>query len=116
MDRLCTKDKNIEKIKKLLPQNEMQSLIISQMIWDKNCDRGMNVIFKKLKTNQYGWNWIADDLTEDDTEEVKPGALTCNRCNSNLIKTRMYQTRSCDEGQTVFAQCVTCGNVWRCVS
>jgi len=48
-------------------------------------------------------------------EEYKEdgGTLTCNRCHSRDVDVHQKQTRSADEGMTVFCVCNTCGMRWK---
>ena len=41
------------------------------------------------------------------------GSLICNRCNSRDVDVYQKQTRSADEGMTVFCHCSTCGMRWK---
>jgi len=45
--------------------------------------------------------------------KVQKGAFKCRRCTKDLCYFWTLQTRSSDEGATVFIQCVNCGNRWR---
>ena len=41
------------------------------------------------------------------------GALVCRRCRGDNIAIQQKQTRSADEGMTIFCKCDTCGAQWR---
>ncbi len=41
------------------------------------------------------------------------GALVCNRCHSRNVEVSQKQTRSADEGMTVYCTCAKCGLRWR---
>ena len=41
------------------------------------------------------------------------GLLHCSRCGSDDVHVELKQTRSADEGMTVFAKCNKCGKSWR---
>ncbi len=41
------------------------------------------------------------------------GALTCRKCHGDKISIQQKQTRSADEGMTVFCKCDACGTQWR---
>lgn len=45
--------------------------------------------------------------------DVNSGALTCNRCLSHDVEVHQKQTRSADEGMTVFCVCNKCGMRWK---
>ena len=41
------------------------------------------------------------------------GAMHCRKCSSDRITVQQKQTRSADEGMTVFCSCDQCGHQWR---
>ena len=41
------------------------------------------------------------------------GALRCSKCGSDCVSVQQKQTRSADEGMTVFCSCDGCGVQWR---
>lgn len=45
--------------------------------------------------------------------EVEEGVNVCNKCGSNRCMSYSKQTRSSDEGTTVFCMCAKCGAVWK---
>jgi len=49
----------------------------------------------------------------DANSEVVDGILTCYKCGNQKIVSYTVQTRSMDEGFTLFASCIKCGNKWR---
>ena len=49
----------------------------------------------------------------DANSEVVDGILTCHKCGNQKIVSYTVQTRSMDEGFTLFASCIKCGNKWR---
>lgn len=42
------------------------------------------------------------------------GLFKCRKCGSHQTDNYSMQTRSADEGMTVFVRCLNCGNRWRC--
>ena len=38
---------------------------------------------------------------------------TCGKCKQNKVEYKQVQTRSADEGMSVFCTCLNCGNKWR---
>jgi len=40
--------------------------------------------------------------------------FTCRKCKGNQCTYYQMQTRSADEPMTIFVQCLTCGNRWKC--
>ena len=48
------------------------------------------------------------------TVKVKFSSMyTCNQCGSKKSRQREIQTRSGDEGGTLFINCLNCGHIWR---
>lgn len=41
------------------------------------------------------------------------GALRCSKCGSDCVSVQQKQTRSADEGMTIFCSCDGCGVQWR---
>ena len=41
------------------------------------------------------------------------GTLMCNRCHSHDVQVEQKQTRSADEGMTIFCECRKCGLRWK---
>jgi DNA-directed RNA polymerase subunit M/transcription elongation factor TFIIS len=114
MDLICNKPYNVKKLETRLRTitDCERSHVLSQIHWDMT-ERSMSLkeVYKFLGDGKYGWAWY--DVPEKIVEmETLPGALECSRCSSRRIKTRVVQTRSCDEGATVFAQCSECKLEW----
>jgi DNA-directed RNA polymerase subunit M/transcription elongation factor TFIIS len=111
---VCLKVQNRVKILPHLSKYNTNEAIhvIAQMAWDKSHGMGVGQIYTKLKNDKYLWNWYEIAQDEFAVPETQPGALTCGKCGSNRIKMRAQQTRSGDEGQTVFAMCSQCYNKW----
>jgi DNA-directed RNA polymerase subunit M/transcription elongation factor TFIIS len=53
------------------------------------------------------------DLQSTSTLEMPDAGLRCGRCGSNDISNDFLQTRSADEGTTVFCLCKGCGKRWK---
>lgn len=61
-------------------------------------------------------HFLALSLLQHSVDSVSVGAddgLECRSCKSNKITVEQRQTRSADEGFTVFFTCVSCGQRWR---
>jgi DNA-directed RNA polymerase subunit M/transcription elongation factor TFIIS len=52
-------------------------------------------------------------LHEEHKVQQDSGALMCNNCHSHDVEVHQKQTRSADEGMTVFCECSKCGTRWR---
>ena len=46
-------------------------------------------------------------------EEAMTDQFKCGRCKSRKCIYYELQTRSADEGMTIFITCLNCGNRWR---
>ena len=114
MNLICSKEKNREKIEKMIQGFENEEQVINQVIWDRHCGKSLQMIYNSLKDKKYVWEWYSTDKVEP--EIVQPGALQCPKCSDRRIKTRTRQTRSGDEGQTVFAGCSECKYQWVCTN
>ena len=57
---------------------------------------------------------LLKDLTQGEAAEVSPDAgLRCKKCGSNDITHEFLQTRSADEGTTIFCTCTNCKKRWK---
>lgn len=45
--------------------------------------------------------------------EASTTLFTCSKCKSNKCTFYALQTRSCDEGETIFVTCTNCGKRWK---
>jgi DNA-directed RNA polymerase subunit M/transcription elongation factor TFIIS len=52
-------------------------------------------------------------MQESASEDVSSSSVKCGRCKSPRILIEQRQTRSADEGMTVFATCQACGLRWK---
>jgi transcription elongation factor S-II len=52
-------------------------------------------------------------LHEEHKVQQDGGTLMCNNCHSHDVEVSQKQTRSADEGMTVFCECSNCGTRWR---
>ena len=65
------------------------------------------------------WKQLLDEKYKREAViyEDKPEAMTdmfkCGRCKQRKCTYYELQTRSADEGMTIFITCVNCGNRWR---
>jgi len=117
MDAVSVKESNRKRLDIALKlyDEEIHPMIISQLVWDKNVHKlELTEMYRRLRDGLYGWKWY-----QSPTEVplvVEPGALVCAECGCNKIVTRTLQTRSLDEGQTVFAFCTGCKKRWTCTN
>lgn len=115
MNLVCTKERNRQKLENAIHlKYEDRDQVVSQIIWDRNSGKRLQEIYQDIKDYNYGWNWY--QIEDEVNEVVHPGALTCPKCSDQRVKTRTRQTRSGDEGQTVFAVCFGCKYQWVCTN
>jgi DNA-directed RNA polymerase subunit M/transcription elongation factor TFIIS len=53
------------------------------------------------------------DLTQGEIADIPDAGVKCKRCKSNDIAYDFLQTRSADEGTTIFCTCRKCGKRWK---
>ena len=53
------------------------------------------------------------DLTSTELSHVPDAGIACGKCRSTDISFDFLQTRSADEGTTVYCTCTKCGKRWR---
>ena len=53
------------------------------------------------------------DLTSMELSNVPDAGIACGKCHSTDISFDFLQTRSADEGTTVYCTCTKCGKRWR---
>ena len=53
------------------------------------------------------------DLSSPDFSHVPDAGIRCGKCGSSEISFDLLQTRSADEGTTVYCTCTVCGKRWK---
>lgn len=117
-------EKNIyELIKDNEDQENQYKIIILQIIGDIHNGRLLKDILSDIKNNKVMWNHssysqMANNIAEQNEFirnpfEVEEGVFQCKACGSKRVYSYARQDRSCDEGTSVYAQCVACKAKWR---
>ncbi len=96
---------------------------ILQIIGDIYNEVTLTNILEHLKKGQISWdhfsyNEMADNIAEQNNFirnpfEVEEGVFQCKQCGSKRVYSYARQDRSCDEGTSVYAECVACKAQWR---
>ena len=96
--------------------------LVYEVVCEISRGKKLPVILEAIKNIKTGWNHPDFDDTrfrqqeQDDfivnPFEVEEGVLKCGKCGNSRTFSYTKQTRSCDEGTTVFASCMTCKNKW----
>lgn len=119
-----TIERNIfNKIKSSLDPQKEYKIVIFQVIGDIHNGVELKQILTNIKNNKVGWehnsyNEMANNIAEQNEFirnpfEVEEGVFQCKACGSKRVYSYARQDRSCDEGTSVYAQCVACKAKWR---
>ena len=140
--RMEYRTKSIDILNKLLPNNKKINIIeqklftisnhdedrynniLYQIIGDILLDKiSIDTIITNINNNLIEWNHsgfkeLADQISEQNEFiqnpfEVEEGVFQCKACGSRRVYSYTKQDRSCDEGTSVYAQCVACKAKWR---
>lgn len=125
-------EKNIDTIEKYIYQLSSKDKInieenynsnLYQIIGDIIDELKLKTILENIKNNKIGWEHHSFDemnicIAEQNDFiknpfEVEEGVFQCKQCGSKRVYSYAKQDRSCDEGTSVYAQCVACKAKWR---
>lgn len=125
-------EKNIDTIEKYIYQLSSKDKInieenynsnVYQIIGDIIDELKLKTILENIKNNKIGWEHHSFDemnicIAEQNDFiknpfEVEEGVFQCKQCGSKRVYSYAKQDRSCDEGTSVYAQCVACKAKWR---
>jgi transcription elongation factor S-II len=56
---------------------------------------------------------LLKDLENNPITKVRSNLIKCGKCKNSNISINQRQTRSGDEGMTVYYQCIDCNNSWK---
>ena len=96
---------NLEEIKYKIKNNEM----VVDYIFEKSSVELFPDNWKEELTNQQEENKFLYQTKRISNTKYK----SCFRCNEKNVYVFTKQTRSADEPETVFNECLSCGNKWR---
>ncbi|MHA1207690.1 MAG: transcription factor S [Candidatus Freyarchaeota archaeon] len=101
----------------LLPtKNEEGLTLLKCRKCDYSCElekelAGEYKITKEIKHSPRDKTTIIED--EDAIQTMPTVKVTCPKCNHNKAVYWQLQTRSADEGSTIFYRCLKCRHTWR---
>lgn len=98
--------------------------ILYQVVGDLvDPDQTVESIRMNIQSRNVGWSHpsfktMSDRIDEqndfiENPFEVEEGVFQCKICGSRRVFSYTRQDRSCDEGTSVYAQCVACKIKWR---
>ena len=128
LSKYIKKEKNIKIIEKnifvLSEFNHTKYLnILYQIIYMFTDNKNVTEIFKYLKDKKIDYDLYTyeeckkleneyDNYISSD-KNVEEGIYKCNNCKQNKTFSYTIQTRSCDEGASVFVFCSICKKKWK---
>lgn len=106
-------------------ESDEQYLLAMYQLVSRDITSGTKLtpLLQKIRAGHIGWKHecfkdVASKLEERDAfitgngEEVEEGVLQCTKCKSWRVHSLQSQSRSGDEGMTVYAQCAECRHNW----
>lgn len=90
---------------------------------DMSKRHSLKELLSDLKAGKYEWNHKhflkvrskqeeRDNFIVNGFEEVEEGVVQCRKCKSYRVHSLQKQSRSGDEGMTVYAKCSECHHNW----
>lgn len=117
--------------KKLLKNTKLENLVFKSSKTDEEYKRNLYQALYDSKSKKFGWKHsnfteITNKILEQNEFiknpfEVEEGVFQCKAidpktgkiCGSRRVFSYAKQDRSCDEGTSVYCQCVACKAKWR---
>lgn len=93
--------------------SQSQLVVLNDMMLAENTDIEKWWVFHNDRLRRQQELLSNDSKFEEDEQSSSHSELICNRCHSRLIDIQQQQTRSADEGMTVFCTCKKCGMRWK---
>jgi|688.fasta_scaffold250058_2 DNA-directed RNA polymerase subunit M/transcription elongation factor TFIIS len=120
-------EKNVDILEKSIYENTGNSEdayrdLTFQVICDITGGKKLTEVLEYIKNGGFGWNHVNFQDTKFKQNEqdefimnpfeVEEGVLVCPKCKNSRTFSYTKQVRSCDEGTSVFASCMTCKHKW----
>lgn len=70
-------------------------------------------LLERNAKRKHGEALLKNLIQGDSTEALPDSGLRCKKCQSNDITLEFLQTRSADEGTTIFCTCTRCQKRWK---
>lgn len=96
------------KVVEAIITNGMHDLL-SQFLEEHSCDIPQDLTVESFIRR------LEDIRKKNETyppDSHKESGIECIRCNKRYVVSREVQTRSADEGSTIFYICINCGHKW----
>lgn len=103
--------------------SKLYKKLLYQLVYDISLNKSVKTIYLDLMHKHIEWNHPTfqtyKKMCKEQDEfmlnpfEIEEGVLECGKCKSKKTFSFTKQTRSADEGTTVFAQCAQCGHKWK---
>jgi len=98
--------------------------ILYQVVGDlMDPSQTLESVMENVQEQKVGWSHpsfkVMSDRIDEQNDfiqnpfEVEEGVFQCKACGSRRVYSYTRQDRSCDEGTSVYAQCVACKIQWR---
>ncbi len=101
------------------PNSYIKNTAIIKKIKDGKIDLDNIAFMSPFQLYPEHWKQFLDEkykrekVMYEDMEEAMTDQFKCGRCKSRKCTYYELQTRSADEGMTIFITCLNCGNRWR---
>jgi DNA-directed RNA polymerase subunit M/transcription elongation factor TFIIS len=133
LSKVLNEEKNIDVLEKYVYNVSVEkniddiqntyTLFLYQTIGDIMNEKKLKDILSQIKKKKLGWDHecykeISNSIDEQNEFiqnpfEVAEGVFQCRNCGSKRVYSYTRQDRSCDEGTSVYCQCVACRINWR---
>jgi len=104
---------NIDKTSYIKNDSLIDKINKKQINIDQLAFMSFQQLFPKHWKEMLDEKYKREKLMYEDKQESMTDQFKCGRCKQRKCTYYELQTRSADEGMTIFITCITCGNRWR---